>query len=596
MSKLTIKITPGEASNSLSFSGNYRLFSNDEPITDAMGVLRIYDEVDMGSGLSEHLRRYFRYSIDRISWSMWYEFVPDGSPDQGMAAITDISLNPANGLYIEYKYEYNDGTFEQLETPVTVAEISTQLEISDTAPSVDLESVVTSSCTSEYCPSLVFDREASFNPYDIGAFVDIYAETSLYVNKTFGIPVVYFRTEPAISEGGQDNIFKEWNLTNVVERKCIKVLVPNNDFPDSKLHYNEFGIDYEVPFEVHIDKRYFEMMFNPSAEVRKRDFLYFPMLNRMYEIQGSYMYRGLMMKPMYWKAQLVKFKPNINYLMNAETTQFLDNLLLDTEETLSKLANEDIKDATMPQQFKTISSRYDETRSDLSGKMSVRQERYYFNYAALVDYYYDLGSGLAPNSVPVKYKANGVLDDTMKNIACTMMFNVRTNGKPFVLLESWKAGSPDPSTGMRISGVLNGSTLTITVNVNGVLGTYNFQGVVIGRWYSLVVQLSLEYRQLGVFMYDPVDDALDPLNHNEFKLKMKYVTPITDAYSFNTGAPYQLVQGPIYFANLRVFNRTLKQEEHQNILSQLFVQDESMLYIIDNCRPRLDTPIVAKVR
>ncbi len=595
MSKLTVRITPDDVSNSLSFSGNYRLFSTDTPVKDAVRVLRIYDDVAMGSGVPANLRRFFRYSLDRISWSLWYEFVPDGSPAQGMDAIETVQMNPDADLYIEYKYEYDDGTFDPLADPVRVRSISTVLERRDITPSIDMVQPVTASCTTEFCPALVFDRDATFNPYDIGAFADIYAETSLYVNKTFGLPVVYFRTEPA--DGGGDYIFKEWNLFNVVERKCIKVVVPNNDFPDSKLHYNEFGIDYEVPFEVHIDKRYFEMMFNPSAEVRKKDFLYFPMLNRMYEIQGSYMFRGLMMAPLYWKAQLVKFKPNINYLMKAEDTQFLDNLLLDSEETLSQVANGDIRDAVMPDQYKTISSKFDETRSVLNGSMSVRQERYYFNYAQLIDYYYDLGPGLSPGSNPVVYKRPAVFGDSMKNLTYTMMFNVRTAGQPFTLIESWKAGSPDPHTGMSITGALSGTTMNIAVRFNqNLVYSGQFLNVQAGRWYALVVQASLEYKQIGIFLYNPIEDQADALNHNEFKLVAKYVQPLSSGAAFDTGAGYALRQGPVYEANLRVFNRVIKYEEHQNVLSQLFVQDESMLYVIDNCRPQLNTPIVARVR
>ena len=594
MSKLTVNIIPDASSNSLGFSSNYRIFSNSAPIYDAMRVLVISDTVDIGSGVMSNLKRYFRYSTDKTNWSFWYEFVPDGSPAQGMDVIETVQMNPDVGTYIEYKYEYDDGTYNPLSTPIVVSLIKTRLETRDTSATIDTETTSVSSCSSEFCPALVFDRDATFNPYDVGNFVNLYAETSMYVNRTFGLPVLYFRTEPA--SGGGDFIFKEWNLFNVVERKCIKVVVPNNDFPDSKLHYNEFGIDYEVPFEVHIDKRYFEMMFNPASEVRKKDFLYFPMLNRMFEIQGSYMFRGLMMAPLYWKAQLVKFKPNINYLMNAETTKFLDNLLLDTEETLSKVANGDIKDATMPDQYKTISSRFDETRSELNAALTVRQERYYFNYATLIDYYYDLSQGLSADTAAVKYNKTGVFNDTMPNLTYTWMFNVRTTGIPFTIIKSKGIGSPDPNTGIEITGVVNGTTLTMTVKINGnTVLTTQFANISTGRWYAGILQLSQEFKQYGIFIYDPIEDQADTLNHNEFKLKNKSIGVLGDV-SFDTGVGYELISGPLYIANLRVFNVIIKPEDHQYVLSQLFVKDESLLHVIDNCRPQLNVPVVAKVR
>lgn len=593
MSRATVKIIPDTVSNTLSYSGNYRMFSNEDPLYDALHVLTISDDVTMGSGLPQYLKRFFRYSFDRRNWSLWYEFVPSGSPAQGMSDIEMVQMNPDSGLYIEYKYEYDDGSYNPLADPITVNSVTTVFDKRDISAPMDVESIVTSSCTSEFCPSLVFERDATFNPYDVGNFTNLYAETSLYINKTFGLPVLYFRTEPA--PGGGDYIFKEWNLFKVVERKCIKVVVPNNDFPDSKLHYNEFGIDYEVPFEVHIDKMYFEMMFNPSAEVRKKDFLYFPMLNRMYEIQGSYMYRGLMMKPLYWKAQLVKFKPNINYIMNAETTQFMDNLLLDTEETLSKIANEDIQDATMPQQYKSISSKYDETRSDMNGSLVVRQEKFYYNYASLIDYYYDFGQGLAADSVAVTYKKPCVLNDELKNLTFSWMFNARIANRVLNFIESKQPGSPDPNIGIVVSGILVGTKLTVTVNINGTAKAYNFLNMSAGRWYSMVITVSREFKQFGIFVYDPIEDVADVLNHNEFKLKAKYIEAMPE-YLFETGAGYSFRQSPMYLANVRVFNRVIRPEDHSYMLSQLFIQDESMLYLIDNSRPQLNMPIVGRVR
>jgi hypothetical protein len=537
------------------------------------------------------IKRYFRYSLDRRSWSQWYEFVPDGSPAQGMEAIETVQMNPDADLYIEYKYEYDDGTMNPLDEPIVVDSISTRLQLRDVAVSIDAESMMPSGTTGEVAPMMTFDRDATFNPYDIGGFVDIYAQTSLYTNRTFGLPVLYFRT--AAKSG--DYMFKEWNLFSVVERKCIKVLVPNNDFPDSKLHYNEFGIDYEVPFEAHIDKTYFEMMFGPEAEVRKKDFLYFPMLNRMYEVQGSYMFRGLMMKPLYWKVQLVKFKPNINYIMKAEDTLFLDNLLLDSEETVSQIANAEIRDATMPDQFRTISTRFDETRRALGGMLMVRQERFYFNYAQLIDYYYDLSQGIAPDSVAVTYKKSALFNSDMPNLTYTAMFNVRTAGQPFTVIQSWKEGSPDPAIGMSITGVLNGTSLDVTLRVNDTVKNYRFLNVQSSRWYALVLEMSLQYKQLGVFLYDPVDDPADSLNHNKFDLKGKYVSAMP-AVTFDTQSGYVLRGGAAYIANVRVFNKILNFEEHSYVLSQLFVQDESTIYIIDNCRPQLNVPVVARPR
>ena len=592
MSKYVLKITPDPSSNSVSYSGNYRIFTNGKPVASVTGILSISDSVSIGSGDAQYLNRYFRYSSDRLNWSMWYEFAPDGSPALGLSDIETIAMDPTKGLYVEYKYEYYDGTADILATPLTVDYIMTKFARADVRVSIDTNDMMPAGSTSEFSPAMVFDRSATFNPYDVNNFVDLSVQTSFYVNRTFGLPVLYFRTEPSDGEG--DYIFKEWNLYNVVERKCIKVCVPNNDFPDSKLHYNEFGIDYEVPFEVHIDKGYFESMFCPTAEVRKKDFLYFPMLNRMYEIQGSYMFRGMMMRPLYWKAQLVKFKPNINYVMNAEMTTYLDNLLLDSEETLSQVANGDIRDAVLPGQYKTISERFDETRLSLNDSLLVRQERFYFNYAVLIDNYYDFS--LVPAGDPaVTYKNTGLLGGDIGNLTFTNMFNIRQSDTALHFIRSNMSGSPDPNVGISIDGMLSGSTLTITVTLNGTANSFTFTGVSTKTWYSYVITVSQEFKQIGCFLYLPVEDVADSLNHNEFSLVGQYVRPIADA-AFETYAGYLFMPSPMYIANVRVFKWMINVEDHSYVLSQLYVRDESMIYIIDNCRPQLNEPYVMRAR
>ena len=71
MSKYVLKITPDPSSNSVSYSGNYRIFTNGKPVASVTGILSISDSVSIGSGDAQYLNRYFRYSSDRLNWSMW---------------------------------------------------------------------------------------------------------------------------------------------------------------------------------------------------------------------------------------------------------------------------------------------------------------------------------------------------------------------------------------------------------------------------------------------------------------------------------------------------------------------------------------------
>lgn len=590
MKKYTLKITTDSSANMLAYSGNYRFFAAPDGLDDAVRVLAISDDVDMGSGDPACLLRSFRYSTDRSSWSMWYDF----NDQAGIDEISQISYAEGARVYVEYKYEYDDGTYDALVTPVTVNSISASFELRSVSAPLESGDTIAADGTPEFCPTVVFERNTVFDPYDVDNFVRLYAETSLYVNRTFGLPVLYFRTLPR--NGGGDYIFKEWNILDVVEKKCIRVVVPNNDFPDSKLHYAEFGIDYDAPFEVHIDRLYFESMFGTGTDVRKKDFLYFPLLNRMYEVQGCYMHRGLMMQPIFWKVQLVKFAPNINYVMRAEDTVFLDNLLLDSEETLATVANGDISDAVMPDQYKTLSERFEEARASLDADTVVRQERFYYDYAPLIDYYYDFTTGISAGSSPVVYKRRAVFGEQMPNVTYCALVNMRLAGSNATVIESWTPGSPSPGTGMRISCMLNGTSLTVTASANSNEYTAVANGASLYHWYAIVVQMSYEFAQVGIFVYSFAEDAGDSLNHVGLRKICGKTMALLPGSDFQTGVGYSLKQGKIYVSNLRVFKTLVKLEDHSNMISQLFVQDESMLHLVDNCRPQLNAPIVAKAR
>ena len=234
-------------------------------------------------------------------------------------------------------------------------------------------------CSEEKCPMIVAENQALFKPYEAFTAIQIAKELSLQTNKIYGHDVVYFKTEP--DRDSADFVFKEWTLFKTTNRRCIKVMVPENKFPDNKPIFQEFGVDFDVPFEIHIDNVYFQQMFGRNAQPRKRDYLYFPLLNRMYEIQGSYLYRGFMMEPMYWKIQLTKFHPNIDMYMKAEDRQFLDNLIVSTDQLMGNEAASQMLDALDPQQTKTVSTHQDETRRNMHQDLKVKLLGLTYHYA-----------------------------------------------------------------------------------------------------------------------------------------------------------------------------------------------------------------------
>lgn len=718
---ITIKIIPDAGSNSLTFSKNFRIFSIPDPVKGITSITDILEDIESTSpGVIDlaNLKRHFRYSTNNIDWSLWYQFTPVSIDPNGLNVITDIDLDPDLEIYVQIKYEYDDGSFEELASPLIINEIKIRALKNDPG----LPSVITPPvfCTDEKCPALIFEREAAFRPYQVDSAIGIYKELSFHTNKIFGHEVVYFRTVPESDSG--DYIFKEWTLYKNVDRKCIKILVPDNNFPDNKPTFSEFGIDFEVPFEVHIDHKYFQTIFGNESEPRKRDFLYFPLINRMFEIQGSYLHRGFMMTPSFWKIQLYKFNPNIDMLMKDADRQYMDNIITSAEELFAEEVKDDIEDATMPEQYETISKKYDITRGSIHPDLMIKNIKFNFNYAPLMENYYDL-SGIEASTnnyfltsdspllstsqelietagtvddkktfqvirayqdsdifitwqnnalmtndknvlgINVKYlRVRGPFDTipdhigqsesgrylqleaykdlsfstqrnimigqvdgkdatTLKlretsivynrkpefglsgsyidNLSFTCLFNIPSDAEIVSMIKGYDNES---ESGLYIYaqfnkyfGSSNEGDLILNVKINNIEKTYTITNFKSGNWYGTVVSVSNEFKQIGIYLYDIIEDVSDLSNHSDFKKVFENISSM-EPQSFNIDQPYNIPTSKLKIANLRLFKTMIKEEQHDFILSQQFVKDESMLLLIDNCRPQIKVPFITRNR
>jgi hypothetical protein len=688
MQVVAYKIIPDATKNSISFSKNYRIFSTGEPVEQARRIVGFDEDLTLGTADSANVYRKLRYSNDRANWSLWYTF-----------SLTDITslmslVFDEQPVFFEVKYEYDDTTYGPISTPLQVNEVKVRVESAKVQAALSTPSVY---CSDERCPVLVTERESSFKPYEVGTAVGIAKELSLQTNKIFGHEVIYFKTEP--DRDSADFIFKEWTLFKTTERKCVKVMVPNNTFPDNKPSFTEFGVDFEVPFEIHIDHTYFQMMFGKGSSPRKRDYLFFPLINRMYEIQGSYLFRGFMMEPIYWKVQLTKFHPNIDMLMKAQDRTFLDNLIVTTDQLFGEEAEVQKKDALNKQQYSTISSKFDEVRQALHPDIKNKIQDFTFNYSPLIEYYYDM-SGISPliksytlseagqktdqmlvtqsglqeirayetseiftdwkndrlhtGDVNISnatekarlkiigptqsntargfylkvegYKTIGLKTNERFNIletstgsgqvqikqsdiAVTYKLPASTQILPnmtFSSLINFNRGESDVTfikgyddyqqLGIMIRGhiqeVAGVPNLTVYVKINSTQYQFSVGAINYSKWYALIVPISSQFGQLEVNLYSLTEDPSSVKNFNGI-LNIYSQSANPGNFEFNTTASWCLPSANYSAANIRLFNTMVKSEDHEFIISQLFIRDESMLAIIDNARPRLNVPFIA---
>jgi len=689
MSKVVLKVIPDSDKNTLTFSKNYRLFTSKEPVPTVSQILSFSEDIEVGDGNDEaSIKRFFRYSTNQGDWSLWFEL----DPDNISTILNSIVLDETKDFFAEFKYEYDNGSSGSLENAVKINEIKLGLEVVN-VPNTELYTPITY-CSDERCPAVIADRLSSFQPYSVDSAVGIYQELTFQTNRIFGQDVVYFRTEPDRKSG--DYIFKEWTIFKVVERKCLKVLIPDNNIPDNKPTFQESGIGFMTPFEIHIDHKYFQTIFGKNSEPRKRDFLYFPLLNRMYEIQGSYLYRGFMMVPAYWKMQLKVYNPNIDTIIPPKEKTVIDNLILSSEDAFGQQVKEAVKDATNPQQLTTISNRFDESRSYLNPDMIVKNLEQMYNYGELIGHYYDMSSisststdfrftstvgddygilqgsptylsayegsalftawqagsvrtgdlnlnslgqawriktdgpkhdisnGLRyvniyansnllfnsssfkniytidPEKIRIKTRSNAVvykekasLSDVQKNLTLSCIFRLNSSTQEFFLIRGY---DETQSKGIQVYGtVSNTGNLIITLILNSDTYNFNVGTVESDKWYQIFMPVSFEFKQAGIYVYSFTQDPANTKNFNQLNKVFEENITLTE-FEFTDADFYCIPTSNIHLANLRILNTMVQEEDHDYLISQLIIRDESMLQVIDNTKPRLGSPYVTRNR
>jgi hypothetical protein len=366
----------------LSQVGDFAKISYNKPLKYVTNLTG-YTYQSAGSG---SVKLEFRWSYSNNIKTAWIELTP--------ANLQDVKLDPNKDLWIDFRITLLAGG------PIMVQSIGVEYTQDPIAQDKFLGyRPIADACECGNITGLVKIENFSFQPYKVNPAVALYKSLSLTINQLFGHSVEYARALPLMS--GRDVTLKEWTLFDVDDPCCIKVIVPNNEFPDSKIEFGPLGLDFEMPFEVHIDKAYFESIFGIGTAPQKRDIVYFPLTNRIYEVQSSYLYRDIMQKPVYWKVALMKYAPKSNRSEPIDLRQQLDDISADTLELFAQVLTDDELEKTKPQQYdpKIGSSKYDPTRLTIDDALAIVAEDLKNYYTVVSTSNYDLRSDFDPENL-----------------------------------------------------------------------------------------------------------------------------------------------------------------------------------------------------
>lgn len=443
-------------------------------------------------------------------------------------------------------------------------------------------------CTDPYsysgCANIKVGCEDSpniFQPYQLTKNNNLYNQLVEITSDIFGHVVRYYRTEP--DERTKDVIFMEYSLFSVAAVGDLKVSVPDNEFPTEALQYDIFGMGFE-DFEIHITDYQFEKIFGLGKRPRVKDYLYFPINNKMYEVKTVALADEFNIQHTYYRVMLSKYQNRSAVDKSPAFETELENLVVGVEEIFGAEIQEEYTQTTNPQQLITGSHSWDDGVRDLTAAdLQIIDYDLKNRWTIVSKNYYNLSS-IPLNETAVNYVQQAVqsIDD---NLAYTTWFSPTFNNMDTTKYQLFNGDQFGEGFTARISS----SVLEITIN--GQIYTF-VHNMLLGsdEWYGLVINMSNTFRELGVYIYylDQANNANRPQDsNNNLELQFSEIISVNQSFIWNLDRPYRLKGGQLKVTNIRLWEKTIEEEQHSNILNQSLVRDAKLAKIIDNALPSL---------
>ena len=380
-----------ETRTTLYSSGEYIVLANSQPYINVQLVTAVKENI-IDSGIGSILKKEFRYSLDSLTFS---EF-------QIISSENFALIGPVKFIWFQFRYILLSGG------PVTISQATPVFNIIASDKFANYKAPSIQDQNSIYAFPIIYKSNFLWEPYKLNKAIRLYKDLNLMVNSLFGHQASYYRVLP---QGRSKDVFlMEYSLFSHDLPQCLKIVVPNNEFPDNKLNMGPFGVDFEIPFEVHIDREYYQKIFGDGSGPQKRDVIFFPNTNRAYEIQSSYLFRDFMNEPLYFKISLVKWLPKTN-VEQTEEVDSLESFSASAGRLFSDLIEDDELKTTNPQQYNVAYSTSDPVRSYIDQNQIINNEDLLNYYTKVSENSYRLQSTLNSNMIKVNLDSSKFIND-----------------------------------------------------------------------------------------------------------------------------------------------------------------------------------------
>jgi hypothetical protein len=431
------------------------------------------------------------------------------------------------------------------------------------------------------------NKEDLFNPYKLGEAVELYNKLSNDYVSIGGWEVEYFRTDP--DENGTDHSIHEYSLYGVVDTDYLKILVPENQFPNGQVAFNQFDLALLESFEVHLTKEQFKQTFGNEFRPTKEDFLWFCDLSRMYRIENAQAIRDFANASVYYKLILGKYNQRANVRPTTSTIEEKVNDIVknSTLEDLFGDKKEDNKErVALKDQHETLSK--DNVRSDIVAPV----EKELIDNAELVlsKYHYNL-SRVEAGEVAVSYKKsdNFITPGENRSFISWFKFIEYVESDNYNLLNNYSEGL---EKGYRFY-IENGEIKAkfndkhYSMDVSDILDE--------GIWYCVLININQKQRKINFNLFKRNSKReIDAKNLKSTKLKnLKTETKNYSPEEFEVDQEdikMSVLASDIKITNIRIFEELVPEDQYTKTLNQQIIRDSDKLILADNANKLYKLP------
>jgi len=475
-----------------------------------------------------------------------------------------------------------------------------------------------------------------WNPYEFDKITNFHDMLAKQISDMLGMTVEYHLTDP--DGNGIDRVIHEYQLHNIIDYKNIKVLVPDNQFPENQIIINQFNLDLFDTFKVHILKSDFKEVFGIGKRPGQEDVLYFCQVNRMYIVKHAQIHKNIMNAGIYYDVVLEKYEKRSNVINRVEESKSrIEQLTRNTtiDELFGFEEEQDFKKVANKIQLKPKS--FDFIRSNINKDTKIVKNDIYNGSIKVMENYYDISRvQSSDNAVTYKKADNKLLKsdnrsfifwfkfpneyDVNKAITKRVINGYDIDDNRYYFLVNY-----DEDSGLGYSIFYQSGYIYLQINDN----LYKMESdIMTNVWFSLIINLEQRqnsitmklYRRntsVNVLLFNPlsydriqlniedIEDidyemrvngfrAVDNIEINSEEVKSKYllinsleqqINPI----DFEHVKDMYIPGSKMSISNIRIFNDIIPNDYDNIILNQLIIKDEQNLILSDNANKKLIT-------